>query len=49
MYKIVGQIIIALATSIVAELILDHYFRKPKAQLRLHPKSKKSGDINTFI
>ena len=41
MQKIIGQIVLSLLTSIVAEMILDHYFRKPKAQLRLHPKNKK--------
>ena len=35
MYKLAGQIVISLVVSVIAELVLDHFFRKPKAQLKL--------------
>lgn len=35
MYKICINIISAVIISVVTEIILDHYFRKPKSRLKL--------------
>lgn len=40
MHKLAGQIVLSLIIAIITEVIMDHFYRKPKAQLQL-PWNKK--------
>ena len=47
MKKALVQILTSLVITILCEVVLDHFFRKPKAQLKLSNLSK--GNCNAHI